>query len=674
MMKLNVASKIILGFSTVLVFYIVASIISVNILSGIDGAAKQVNEFASPAQDRSIAIEISLLKQANISSSIPVTKTREQLSQLQTEFGQIEAELLKSRQALPPLLSSENAVNQLNLFDQKYQDYLAQVQSMFALKEAYIAQTEQTKTEHAHFVEALNVLEEALIELSYIEDEDNESLIEQISSVSVQIEGYIISLKDSLSEVITLTETNSVVELQETIGLGLTNTEQLFVYLGRLVEGHSSEPMVADIKAQYDDITHRLQAEKSLFSLHLSALNSLGQLSDTAEMQRASSTQSVEAIEALAALVKQRYISEQEKIIEHVAQGTSITIVVVIVIFILGGLIAFFTIRAMVLPLARVNSALSKLAKGDLTNKVDVTTNDEYGLLAKNVNQVVDDLKALIGEISQNAHELNSNAAQSNIEISEVASSLNKQKDQIANVAMITTQLRETADNVLTKAHNAEQETSNAQHQSTELESLANVSSERIDSLAHMLDDTNSLMATLRTEANNIGGILDTIQAIADQTNLLALNAAIEAARAGESGRGFAVVADEVRMLASRTQESIAEIHGMITTLQKYTEAAVTDIDKGKQEADVCQQYTAQLLDTLTLINQAIESIHANSSEIAQEATQQNSLSDSISESILQVENLSQESADKSEATIAHSQQVAKLSSKLEKSVDQFSL
>ncbi|GHF91823.1 methyl-accepting chemotaxis protein [Thalassotalea marina] len=673
-MNLNVASKIIVGFSTILVFYIVASAVSVNILWGIDDAAKQVKNFASPAQDRSIAIEILLLKQSNISSNIPNLHDKNTLNLEQQSFADITQSLKNERDILPQLLHTKQTLSQLALFDVSYDNYRQQVERMFALKTQNIDSTYRATNQLAELDKALDNLEEALIEFSYVEDDKNPALIEQISSSSVQIEGYVINLRDTLSETLLLEEKGKVVELQETISLALTNTEQLFVFVSRLVQGHHSEALLVDIRKQYSKITEKLSNEGNLFQLQLEVILSNENLALAAKEQKALLSQSIEAIELLYERVQAVYQTQQESIIENVAQGTNTTVVVVFIIILLGGIIAFYTIREMVLPLARINSTLSRIATGDLTKEVTIKTEDEYGRLAKNVNLVVNQLKALIGEISQNAHQLNVNAAQSNSAISDVASSLSLQKEQVSNVAMITTHLSETADNVLFKANNAEQETSNAQQQSGELESLANVSSDHIEQLAHKLDNTNGLMGALKDEAQNIGGILDTIQAIADQTNLLALNAAIEAARAGEAGRGFAVVADEVRMLASRTQESIAEIHRMISSLQDKTQLAVTDIEHSKNEADVCQQYTEQLLTTLSLINRAIEKIHTNSSEIAQEATQQNQLSADISGSMVEVERLSLESSNKSQSTIAHSEQVSQLAKKLEKSVDQFTL
>jgi methyl-accepting chemotaxis protein len=225
---------------------------------------------------------------------------------------------------------------------------------------------------------------------------------------------------------------------------------------------------------------------------------------------------------------------------------------------------------------------------------------------------------------------------------------------------------------VLEKANTANLNMTDAQQKSEELEKIANITNDRINTLAKMLDSTVGLMSILQDESTNIGGILETIQSIADQTNLLALNAAIEAARAGESGRGFAVVADEVRMLASRTQEATAEINTMIGSLQKQTVSVVHDINEGKGEAENCQQHTQQLLQTLSLINKAIEEMYTMSTEVAESATQQNSLSNDINVQIQGITIISQQSNEKSLTTLEYSNQVATLANKLEQSIDEF--
>jgi len=91
-------------------------------------------------------------------------------------------------------------------------------------------------------------------------------------------------------------------------------------------------------------------------------------------------------------------------------------------------------------------------------------------------------------------------------------------------------------------------------------------------------------MLTIRElgeKSQQIGGIVDSITAIARQTNLLALNAAIEAARAGEQGRGFAVVAEEVRKLAEESQAAAGTISALVEEIQAQTARAVQVVEAG---------------------------------------------------------------------------------------------
>ncbi|WP_240824254.1 methyl-accepting chemotaxis protein [Desulfovibrio sp. UIB00] len=153
-------------------------------------------------------------------------------------------------------------------------------------------------------------------------------------------------------------------------------------------------------------------------------------------------------------------------------------------------------------------------------------------------------------------------------------------------------------------------------------------------------------MNRLNEHAQAINQIMGVISDIADQTNLLALNAAIEAARAGDAGRGFAVVADEVRKLAEKTMVSTSDVAKAIQAIQDSTAKSMQGVENAVGSIGVATNLAGQSGEALQGIVEVVTATADQVNAIAAASEEQSAASEEINRSIVEVNEVSQLTAE----------------------------
>lgn len=321
-----------------------------------------------------------------------------------------------------------------------------------------------------------------------------------------------------------------------------------------------------------------------------------------------------------------------------VASSREIMTLVISAIAVLIGVLLIWLLPNMIV--SKINLIKDKIedierGDGDLVTRIPMTTKDELGLLVINMNTFLDKLQSMIRDIKQNVVHLDDSSTQLQ-GISRESESLTKEQHmQLDGLVTAFTEInhavKDIAQHAQTAASHTEEAQSGAEQGLVLLE--RNVSGSQL--LANLINDASNSIQNLATESEKITSVLDVIRGIADQTNLLALNAAIEAARAGEQGRGFAVVADEVRTLASRTQQSTADIQNMILSLKNGVQSAVSAMGKGTEQMDNTLMTVQEASQRLQEIQQLITMAHDTTFQIATATEQQSTVINDINQSIM---------------------------------------
>ena len=337
-------------------------------------------------------------------------------------------------------------------------------------------------------------------------------------------------------------------------------------------------------------------------------------------------------------------------------------------------LLAWLLTRSITAPINQALTVARTIASGDLSQPIVVQGNDEPGQLLSALATMQDRLQGTIRGISESAQQLASAAEEMSSVMEQSTRGLQAQNDEIEQAATAVNQMSaavdEVAGNAVSSAEASKASDEDSKHGHYQI-------SGTISSIQNLVDEVlgaSNKAEGLAVQAQDISKVLEVIRGIAGQTNLLALNAAIEAARAGEAGRGFAVVADEVRALAQRTQDSTEEIEQMITAIQQGTQGTVDALNSSAEHAGQTLQRANSAGSALEKITAAISQISQRNLVIASAAEQQALVAREVDRSLVNIRDLSTQTAAGATQTSAASHELSRLAVGLNGLVTRFVL
>ncbi|NWC90800.1 methyl-accepting chemotaxis protein [Pseudomonas sp. IPO3778] len=337
-------------------------------------------------------------------------------------------------------------------------------------------------------------------------------------------------------------------------------------------------------------------------------------------------------------------------------------------------LLAWLLTRSITTPIGQALTVARTIASGDLSRPIIVEGKDEPAQLLTALATMQTHLQDTIRGISESSQQLASAAEEMSSVMEQSTRGLQAQNDEIEQAATAVTQMSaavdEVAGNAVSSAEASKASDEDSKHGHFQI-------SETISSIQNLVDEVlgaSTKAEGLAVQAQDISKVLEVIRGIAGQTNLLALNAAIEAARAGEAGRGFAVVADEVRSLAQRTQDSTEEIEQMITGIQQGTQDTVGALNSSAEHAGQTLQRANSAGSALEKITAAISQISQRNLVIASAAEQQALVAREVDRSLVNIRDLSTQTAAGATQTSAASQELSRLAVDLNALVTRFVL
>ncbi|NFT93670.1 methyl-accepting chemotaxis protein [Clostridium botulinum] len=254
---------------------------------------------------------------------------------------------------------------------------------------------------------------------------------------------------------------------------------------------------------------------------------------------------------------------------------TLIALIIVIILIILIG-------RLILKPLKKIENLAERMSKYDISENIDLNSEDEFGITGELLNRSQENIRALISLIIRESYDLSSLSEELSATVQEVNSKVelvntstedinNSMKQTSKTYSEINNSISNVNNNMEKLSHKAEEGNVNANKIKSKSIKIKKDSEKALNNISNIYSNKKAEILSAIEDVkvvNEIKKMADIIDNISEQTNLLALNASIEAARAGEAGKGFSVVANEVKRLAEESSNAVSTIKNTINKVE----------------------------------------------------------------------------------------------------------
>lgn len=312
-----------------------------------------------------------------------------------------------------------------------------------------------------------------------------------------------------------------------------------------------------------------------------------------------------------------------ESVIQQASDIKTITIIFVIIASLIAVAVGVGFATDIANVINKIIVILLKAADGDLTNQINISRKDEFGILSENINRMLGSMRELTihvnntsGSVADSTNRVKINSDDLNQATKEITIAIEGIADGMVNQASDTEECLDQMNVLSSKINQMYLSTEKMEKISSNTSNIVNNGIFIVDDLKGKSQDTTDItksviveIESLENESKSIGNIVAVINEISDQTNLLSLNATIEAARAGEAGKGFAVVAQEVRKLAGQTLQASKQIQKIINNIELRTSKTVLTAEKAKDIVELQSDALNETINVFSNINNEVKEL-----------------------------------------------------------------